>query len=188
VGVSEDQLRADWTRWLAHFHETTGHTHVEGSQEAKRSFAARRNAGRSVEELMEATVGCHGNDRLRDQGFDRPETILRGSKFERYIGLARQANGDEPIDFSGFDGEESDRREEVLAERRELGEGPDWSAIEVLFGLVGDGTLNTVGELEARGELRAGEADHLAWLVLVDRETGRPTERLKQVAAVWGAR
>jgi hypothetical protein len=43
-----------------------------------------------VDELKEATVGCHGDESLRDRGFDRPETILRGSKFERYIELARK--------------------------------------------------------------------------------------------------
>lgn len=91
--LSRDQLRADWKRWLAHFHETTGRTAVEGSEEAKRFFKARREEGRSVEELMEATIGCHGDERLREQGFDRPETILRASKFERYIELARKARG-----------------------------------------------------------------------------------------------
>lgn len=91
--LSKEQLRADWKRWLAHFHETTGRTAVEGSEEAKRFFKARREEGRSVEELMEATIGCHGDERLREQGFDRPETILRASKFERYIELARKARG-----------------------------------------------------------------------------------------------
>ncbi len=91
--LSKEQLRADWKRWLAHFHETTGRTAIEGSEEAKRAFKARREEGRSVEELMEATIGCHGDERLREQSFDRPETILRASKFERYIELARKAVG-----------------------------------------------------------------------------------------------
>lgn len=91
--LSRPQLRADWQRWLDHFHETTGKTATTGSAEAKRFFAARREDGRSVEELMEATVGCHGNEHLRDEGFDRPETILRASNFERYIELARKARG-----------------------------------------------------------------------------------------------
>lgn len=85
------ELRAEWDRWLAHFHEITGRTATTGSDEAKRAFKARRDEGRSVEELMEATVGCHSEDRLREKGLDRPETILRGSKFQRYIELARQA-------------------------------------------------------------------------------------------------
>jgi hypothetical protein len=88
--LTKDELRADWSRWLEHFHETTGRTAVEGSEEAKRAFKARREEGRTVDELKEATVGCHGDERLRDRGFDRPETILRGSKFERYIELARK--------------------------------------------------------------------------------------------------
>lgn len=89
--LSKDQLRADWKRWLAHFHEITGRTATTGSDEAKRSFKARREEGRTVEELMEATTGCHGEEGLRERGFDRPETILRSSKFQRYIELARQA-------------------------------------------------------------------------------------------------
>jgi hypothetical protein len=88
--LSKEQLRADWKRWLAHFHETTGRTSIEGSKEAKDAFKARREEGRAVEELMEATAGCHGDERLRANAFDRPETILRASKFERYIQLARQ--------------------------------------------------------------------------------------------------
>jgi len=91
--LTKAQLRVDWDRWLAHYHETTGRTAVEGSEEAKRAFKARREDGRTVEELMEATVGCHGDERLREQSFDRPETILRASKFERYIELARKAAG-----------------------------------------------------------------------------------------------
>lgn len=89
--LSREQLRADWDRWLGHFHEITGRTSTTGSGEAKRFFAARRKEGRTVEELMEATVGCHGDDNLRQRGFDRPETILRESKYQRYIELARQA-------------------------------------------------------------------------------------------------
>jgi hypothetical protein len=118
--LSKDQLRADWTRWLAHFHETTGHTHVTGSEDAKRAFAARRNDGRTVEELMEATVGCHGDEKLREQGFDRPETILRASKFERYIGLARKAagktSGGKPKESAGAAANR--RREEMMAAQR----------------------------------------------------------------------
>lgn len=89
-GLTKEQLRKDWARWLAHFHEVTGRTATTGSDEAKRFFKARREEGRTVEELMQATVGCHAQQNLRDQGFDRPETILRSSKHQRYIELARQ--------------------------------------------------------------------------------------------------
>lgn len=88
--LTKKQLREDWDRWLGHYHETTGRTAVEGSEAAKRLFKARRQDGRTVEELMEATEGCHGEEHLRENGYDRPETILAATKFERYIELARK--------------------------------------------------------------------------------------------------
>lgn len=75
--------------WLSHYRETTGRTTVRGSKAAQDAFGARIKEGRTLDELKEATVGCHGDDFCREHGHDIPETILRGSKVERYIQLAR---------------------------------------------------------------------------------------------------
>lgn len=76
--------------WLSHYRLTTGRSSVRGSKPARDYFAARRREGRSLDELKQATVGCHGDDFCRDHGHDVPETILRASKVERYIQLATQ--------------------------------------------------------------------------------------------------
>lgn len=80
---------ADWLEWLEHFRETTGKSSTAGSATARRLFNARRAEGRSLPELKRATVGCHSDDHLRQQGYDRPETILQDGKVDRYIGLAK---------------------------------------------------------------------------------------------------
>ena len=77
--------------WLADYHQVTGRTAVTGSEEARASFDARRKEGRSLEELKLATRGCHGNDYLRREALDRPETILRKKNHARYIELGRSA-------------------------------------------------------------------------------------------------
>jgi hypothetical protein len=79
----------EWAEWLAHFQQVTGKTSTTGSESARRSFNARRAAGKSLAELKLATVGCHSDEHLRSQGFNRPETILQDSKVERYIELAK---------------------------------------------------------------------------------------------------
>lgn len=93
--TAEDQkraeLRADWDDWLGHFKVTTGKTETTGSAEAKRFFAARRKAY-SVEQLKLATVGAHSDPHMVERGYDRPETILRESKVDRYIALGKQRN------------------------------------------------------------------------------------------------
>jgi hypothetical protein len=96
---------ADWSDWIEHFRDTTGRKHTTGSAEARRFFSARRSEGKTVEELKLATIGCHSNERLRSEGFDRPETILRDSKHQRYIELGRAVNamGAERVDRSKYD-------------------------------------------------------------------------------------
>jgi hypothetical protein len=81
---------AEWADWLAHFQEVTGKTATTGSATARRNFNARRAEGRSLASLKQATVGCHGDAHLREQGFNRPETILGDSKVERYIELGKR--------------------------------------------------------------------------------------------------
>lgn len=85
----QDPRDAEWGDWLAHFQQVTGKTSTTGSASARRSFNARRAAGKSLAELKLATVGCHSDEHLRSQGFNRPETILQDSKVERYIELAK---------------------------------------------------------------------------------------------------
>ncbi len=93
--IPDSQLRKEWGEWLAHFIEVTKRTATRGgSKEARRLFAGRRHDGRTLEELKEATVGCHGDDYCRREGFDRPETILRDGNVARYIELARQRAAD----------------------------------------------------------------------------------------------
>jgi hypothetical protein len=87
---------SEWAVWLGHFHQVTGRTAHTGSKVAKDLFAARRkdngpeDPARSLEDLKLATVGCHSDERLREKGFDRPETILRESNIGRYIELGRK--------------------------------------------------------------------------------------------------
>lgn len=76
--------------WLDHYRETTGRTTVRGSKPARDSFAARLRDGYTLDDLKAATVGCHGDAFLREGGHDVPETILRASRVERYIQLARR--------------------------------------------------------------------------------------------------
>lgn len=79
----------EWQDWLSHYQLTTGRKSVSGSAEAQGLFNARRSEGVSLDDLKAATVGCHGDAYLRERKLDRPETILRPSKFRRYIELAR---------------------------------------------------------------------------------------------------
>jgi hypothetical protein len=87
----QDPRDAEWGEWLDHFQEVTGKTSTTGSATARRNFNARRAEGRSLADLKLATIGCHSDEHLRKQGFNRPETILQDSKVERYIDLARSA-------------------------------------------------------------------------------------------------
>jgi hypothetical protein len=86
--TSKTQLAAEFKEWLEHFHATTGRSSMQGTAEAKRSFAARRKTY-PLADLKLATVGCHGDEHLRRRGFDRPETILREGNIGRYIELAK---------------------------------------------------------------------------------------------------
>lgn len=74
--------------WLEHYKKITGNAAVRGSKPAKAAFAARRKDNFTLDQLKAATVGCHGDEFCRDNGFDVPETILRASKVQRYIRLA----------------------------------------------------------------------------------------------------
>lgn len=80
----------DFKAWLLHYREVTGRKDVRGSKAAKDQFAARRREGFPLDELKLATLGCHGDDFCRTNGHDVPETILRASKVNRYIQLAKQ--------------------------------------------------------------------------------------------------
>ena len=80
----------EFAEWLEHYRETTGRKSVRGSTPARKAFRARRQEGRTLDELKAATVGCHGDDFCRSKGYDVPETILRASKVERYIALGSQ--------------------------------------------------------------------------------------------------
>ena len=80
--------------WLDHYRTTTGRQ-VRGSKPAKDAFRARVKDGYSLDELKLATVGCHGDKWCREHGHDVPETILRASKINRYIELAKQGPADE---------------------------------------------------------------------------------------------
>lgn len=91
--TSEPSRDDEWADWLSHYQQATGRTAVTGSAEARKAFNARREEGVSVEDLMAATVGCHGDPYLREKKFDRPETILRPSNFRRYIELAKDRRG-----------------------------------------------------------------------------------------------
>lgn len=90
---------SEWDVWLSHFHQVTGRTAMTGSKEARKLFAGRRRDNgaedppRSLEELKLATIGAHGDDYLRRQGLDKPETILRESNIGRYIELGKAATG-----------------------------------------------------------------------------------------------
>lgn len=97
-GLSQSQSQknprdVEFEEWLADFHAVTGHDHVTGSKEARGFFNARREQGRSMADLKLATRGAHSDPKVRENGYDRPETILRESKIERYIALARKAGG-----------------------------------------------------------------------------------------------
>jgi hypothetical protein len=92
-----DDSEADWQGWLIDYREVSGNAAVLGSAVARRAFAARRREGRTLEQLMLATRGNCSQQDLVDRGFDRPETILRASKVERYILLGeRLASGHVP--------------------------------------------------------------------------------------------
>jgi DNA-binding transcriptional ArsR family regulator len=80
--------RDEFDDWLAHYHETTGRS-ARGSKTARAHFNARRRDDYSLDDLKLATIGCHGDDFCRRNGYDRPETILSPSKVDRYIALAR---------------------------------------------------------------------------------------------------
>lgn len=86
----------EWKDWLEHCRSTTGRQ-VRGSAKARRHFNARRAEGFSLDDLKRATVGAHADDHLRENGYDRPETILQESKVERYIALADQAVKPDPL-------------------------------------------------------------------------------------------
>lgn len=84
--------KSEFEDWLAHYRSTTGRTSVTGTQPARSAFTARREEGRSLEDLKLATLGSHSDDYCRQNGYDVPETILRASKVTRYIELGRKAS------------------------------------------------------------------------------------------------
>lgn len=77
--------------WLEHFKSVTAQDKTRGSAPARKSFNARVAEGYSVEELKLATIGCHSDDFLRENGHVVPVTILRASKVDRYIQMGRAA-------------------------------------------------------------------------------------------------
>lgn len=86
----------EFKEWLVHYRKATGKESVRGTKGGASAFAARREEGRSLEELKLATVGCHGDEFCRTNGHDVPETILRASKVERYIQLASKPQAPPP--------------------------------------------------------------------------------------------
>lgn len=72
---------------MQHYHRVTGRATVKGSTEAKELFKARRKEW-SVEELKQATVGCHSDPWRVEKAHDVPVTILRGKNVEGYIAAA----------------------------------------------------------------------------------------------------
>lgn len=93
AALSGAKLKVEFDVWLAHYHEVTGRTSVTGSKTAKSSFKARRQEGKTVEQLKLATVGCHSDPWRREKGHDIPETILRVSNVEGYISQGLRQNG-----------------------------------------------------------------------------------------------
>lgn len=93
-GKGTAPLALSFGDWLEHYRTTTGRQ-VRGSKPAKDAFRARVRDGYSLDELKLATVGCHGDKWCREHGHDVPETILRASKINRYIELAKQGPADE---------------------------------------------------------------------------------------------
>lgn len=81
---------SDFDEWLTDYRQVTGKDSVRGSKPARTAFDARVRDGYSLEDLKQATRGCHGDQFCRDNGHDVPETILRASKVERYIALSKQ--------------------------------------------------------------------------------------------------
>lgn len=94
----EGDHQGEWIEWLAHYRSVTGRSTVKGSKPARREFNARLE-DYSLADLKLATVGCHGDEYCRRNGYDVPETILRASKVTRYIELGRQTQTGEDDGF-----------------------------------------------------------------------------------------
>ena len=101
TGTETNKTADEFKDWLEHYHTTTSRESVRGSAEARRSFTARRNDGYSLADLKAATVGAHADDYCRKNGYDRPETILRPSKVERFIELGKKSGGRWDDGFGG---------------------------------------------------------------------------------------
>lgn len=95
VDAAKQQYSQEWQDWLEHYRATTGRF-ARGSKEARGFFNARRDEGLTLDQLKRATVGAHSDPKMREGGYDRPETILRESKVERYINLAAQPPPPDP--------------------------------------------------------------------------------------------
>lgn len=83
------ELRDAWQQWMGKYREITGRK-TKGSNAAQTAFGARLRDGYGIEELILAIRGAHADDFMRKNGYDVPETILRPSKVDRYITLARE--------------------------------------------------------------------------------------------------
>jgi len=81
-------VRTEFNDWLKHYREITGRTSVRGSETAQKAFAARRKQW-SLEELKQATVGCHSDPWRVEHAHDVPDTILRAKNVEGYIQAGR---------------------------------------------------------------------------------------------------
>jgi len=80
-------LASEFSEWLEHYHRVTGRTAVRGSDTAQRAFKARRKDW-SLDELKQATVGCHSDTWRVEHSHDVPDTILRAKNVEPYIAAA----------------------------------------------------------------------------------------------------
>jgi hypothetical protein len=88
--ANSDSFSLEFEDWLSHYRLTTGRSSVRGSKPARDAFAARRKEGWTLEELKQATTGCHADPWRVEHGHDVPDTILRASKVEGYIQAATQ--------------------------------------------------------------------------------------------------
>lgn len=106
---------SDFEEWLGDYRVVTGRESIRGSKPARTAFDARIKDGYSLDDLKLATRGCHGDQFCRDNGHDVPETILRASKIERYIALAKQG----PRSPSAPGMTQAEQRAEQIKRKRE---------------------------------------------------------------------
>lgn len=87
----------EFEEWALHYEQTTGHSLPGRSTKAFKSivetYAARRSEGYSAEDLTFATVGAHGDQYRRENGYDVAESILRPTKVAALIAKGKLRSG-----------------------------------------------------------------------------------------------